>query len=100
CGSEDCQHVAVPMRHPTDYLWQRDPFQLAGCGNGFLESPGIDYILPYWMTRYYGVLPVTAVQSAAAFSSTVATNSLASMYGINLAPVIAQATMQPLPTTL
>ena len=100
CGKEACQPIPVPKRPPTDFLWQRDPFQLSGGGNGFVESPGIDYILPYWMARYYGVLPVTAVQSAAAFSSAVAPNSLASMYGINLAPVIAQATMQPLPTTL
>jgi uncharacterized protein (TIGR03437 family) len=100
CGTEACQPVPVPMRPPTDFLWQRDPFQLAGGGNGFVESPGIDYILPYWMARYYGVLPNAAVQSAAAPSSAVAPNSLASMFGTNLAPVTTQATLQPLPTTL
>ncbi|HEY6390896.1 MAG TPA: hypothetical protein VIX89_06440 [Bryobacteraceae bacterium] len=100
CGNVACQPVPVPMRPPTDFLWQRDPFQLAGGGNGFIENPGIDYILPYWMARYYGVLAGAAVQSAAAPSSAVAPNSLASMYGANLAPVTAQATFQPLPTTL
>jgi uncharacterized protein (TIGR03437 family) len=40
------------------------------------------------------------VQSAAAASIAVAPNSLASMYGSNLAPVMAQAMMQPLPLTL
>jgi uncharacterized protein (TIGR03437 family) len=40
------------------------------------------------------------VQSAAAASVAVAPNSLASMYGTNLAPGTAQATMQPLPLTL
>jgi uncharacterized protein (TIGR03437 family) len=100
CGKEACQPVPVPMRPPTDFLWQRDPFQLSAGGNGFIESPGIDYTLPYWMARYYGVLPASAVQSAAAASIAVAPNSLASMYGSNLAPVMAQAMMQPLPLTL
>jgi uncharacterized protein (TIGR03437 family) len=72
------------LRPPTDFLWQRNPFQLAGGGNGFIEEPGIDYILPYWMARYYGVIPGTTVQSAAAPLSAVAPNSLASMYGTNL----------------
>jgi uncharacterized protein (TIGR03437 family) len=100
CGTVACQPVPVAMRPPSDFLWQRDPFQLTGGGNGFIENPGIDYTLPYWMARYYGVLPVTAVQSAAAVSSAVAPNSLASMYGTNLAPVTAQAMFQPLPLTL
>ena len=72
CGKEACQPVPVPMRPPTDFLWQRDPFQLIAGGDGFIESPGIDYILPYWMARYYGVLPASAVQSAAAASVAVA----------------------------
>jgi len=100
CGNVACQPVPVPMRPPTDFLWQRDPFQLAGGGNGFIENPASAYTLPYWMARYYGVLPGAAVQSAAAPSSAVAPNSLASMYGTNLAPVTAQASFQPLPTTL
>ncbi len=101
CGNAACQPVPVPMRPPSDFLWQRDPFQLAGGGNGFVESPGIDYILPYWMARYYGVLPGgTAVQSAAAPSVAVAPDSIASMYGTNLAPITAQASSQPLPLTL
>ena len=41
---------------PTDFLWQRGPFQLTGGGSGIIETAGIDYILPYWMARYYGVV--------------------------------------------
>ena len=41
---------------PTDFLWQRSPFQLDGGGSGLIESAGIDYILPYWMARYYNVV--------------------------------------------
>jgi hypothetical protein len=54
CGQESCQPVPVPWRPPTDFLWQRDPFQLSGGGQGRIESAGIDYLLPYWMARYYG----------------------------------------------
>ncbi len=54
-GTEACNPIPVPVRIPTDFLWQRDPFQLAGGGSGTIEGAGIDYILPYWMARYYGV---------------------------------------------
>lgn len=56
CGDRACQPIAVDKRVTTDFLWQRSPFQLSGGGDGFIEGPGIDYILPYWMARYYGVL--------------------------------------------
>jgi uncharacterized protein (TIGR03437 family) len=100
CGSRACQPVPIPLRVATDFLWQRDPLQLAGGGSGVIESAGVDYILPYWMGRYYGVIPGNAVQSAAAPGNAVAPNSLASLYGANLAPDLAQASSQPLPTTL
>jgi uncharacterized protein (TIGR03437 family) len=95
CGSEACDPIPVPIRPPTDFLWQRDPFQLAGGGTGFIEGAGIDYILPYWMGRYYGVIPAT-VQSAAAPSDAVAPGSLASLFGTNLTSGIAHADTQPL----
>ena len=100
CGSEACRAVPVPLRPPTDFLWQRDPYQLMGGGAGTIESAGIDYILPYWMARYYGALSAATVQSAAARSAAVAPDSLASLYGSNLATGTAQAGSQPLPTSL
>jgi hypothetical protein len=51
-----CSPIPVNDRYTTDFLWQRSPFQLAGGGSGTIESPGVDYLLPYWMGRYYGVL--------------------------------------------
>ncbi len=99
CGSEACDPVPVPIRPPTDFLWQRDPFQLAGGGTGATEGAGIDYILPYWMGRYYGVI-AEAVQSAAAPSPAVAPNSLASLFGTDLATGITHADVQPLPLML
>jgi uncharacterized protein (TIGR03437 family) len=100
CGSEACQPIPVPLRPTVEFLWQIDPFQLTGGGDGTIEGSGIDYILPYWMGRYYGVIAGGAVQSAAAPSSAVAPNSLASLYGANLAPGVAQASAQPLPLAL
>ena len=98
CGDQACQPVPVALRPPTDFLWQRNPFQLMGGGSGIIENPGIDYILLYWMSRYYGVLSSIRVQSSAASSSAVAPNSLASLYGSGLASGNAQANLQPLAT--
>lgn len=57
CGVERaCDPIPVKLRVTTDFLWQRSPFQMVGGGFGTIEGAGIDYILPYWMARYYGVL--------------------------------------------
>jgi len=58
CVSPDqsCDPLPVDQRVPTDFLWQRSPFQLDGGGSGLIESAGIDYLLPYWMARYYNVI--------------------------------------------
>jgi hypothetical protein len=56
CGDDRaCQPIPVNQRVTTDFLWQRSPFQLYGPGYGAVEGAGIDYILPYWMARYYGI---------------------------------------------
>ncbi|MBI1791126.1 MAG: hypothetical protein HYR60_26655 [Acidobacteria bacterium] len=57
CRQEDraCQPIPVEQRVRTDFLWQRSPFLLYGGGAGTIEGAGLDYILPYWMARYYGV---------------------------------------------
>ncbi len=51
-----CKPIPVVDRIRTDFLWQRSPFLLFGGGTGKIETAGIDYILPYWMARYYGVI--------------------------------------------
>jgi hypothetical protein len=58
CGSPDMACIPVPIvdRPRTDFLWQRNPFLLVGQGSGTIETAGIDYILPYWMGRYYGTI--------------------------------------------
>lgn len=57
CGPDKaCSPIPVKDRVRTDFLWQRSPFLLYGGGYGTIETAGIDYILPYWMARYYGIL--------------------------------------------
>ena len=57
CGTnQSCTVIPVDQRPTTDFLWQRSPFLLFGGGQGTIETAGIDYIVPYWMARYYGVV--------------------------------------------
>ncbi|MGH9762026.1 MAG: hypothetical protein ACREDR_28590, partial [Blastocatellia bacterium] len=54
CGTNRaCSPIPVPNRVTTDFLWQREPFDITGGGAGTIESAGIDYILPYWMDQFY-----------------------------------------------
>ena len=56
CGDDRaCAPIPVDERVNTDFLWQRSPFLLYGGGLGQIETAGIDYILPYWMSRAYGL---------------------------------------------
>jgi hypothetical protein len=50
-----CVPIAIEEQVNTDFLWQRSPFLLYGGGDGTRETAAIDYILPYWMARFYGV---------------------------------------------
>lgn len=57
CGEDrTCLVVPVDKRVNTDFLWQRSPFLRYGGGAGTVETAAIDYLLPYWMGRYYGVI--------------------------------------------
>jgi len=101
CGSDACSPIPVPLRPPATFLWEVSPFQLKGGGRGVVENAGIDYLLPYWMARYYGVTGSGShIQSAAAPGNAIAPGSLASLYGANLAAVTAKAGSLPLPLSL
>jgi uncharacterized protein (TIGR03437 family) len=74
---------------------------LKGGGSGIVENAGVDYILAYWMSRYYGVAnDGGAIRSSATAGAAIAPGSLASFYGANLAASTAQAGSLPLPTSL
>ena len=91
CGSAACAPVPVVLRPADEYLWQESPFQLSGGGSGVIESSGVDYILPYWMARYYGVIPAVEVESAAAPTGAVAPDSIASIFGSQESAALATA---------
>jgi uncharacterized protein (TIGR03437 family) len=100
CGDQACAPVPVAQRPPSDFLWQRSPFQLLGGGAGTVETAGIDYILPYWMARYYGAAAAFTVQPAAAGGTAVAPDSIASIFGAGVATQTQLASTLPLPTIL
>ena len=57
CGdNRACLPLPLEARVNSDFVWQRSPYQLSGGGSGRVENPGIDYTLPYWMARFYGVI--------------------------------------------
>lgn len=47
-----------PLRPHTDYLWQRNPFDIGrpGSANGKRQYAGSDYSVPYWNARRYDFL--------------------------------------------
>jgi hypothetical protein len=52
-GSRASQPLPIAQRTPTDFLWQRSPDQLDGTQPATHRMPGIDFITPYWMIRYF-----------------------------------------------
>jgi hypothetical protein len=56
-GTSGDKRAARPMpvsqRPPSDFIWQREPTQLKGHDEATHREPGIDYLTPYWMLRYY-----------------------------------------------
>jgi uncharacterized protein (TIGR03437 family) len=93
CSGQACNPIPVPDRVTTDFIWQRSPYQLTGGGGGTIETAGIDYILPYWMARYYGVIGPDGlhVSSAASGGVAEAVGGIVSIYGSNLAGATASA---------
>ncbi len=45
-----------------DFLWQRSPYKLDGAANPFEREPGIDFLTPYWMLRYFTEVAPPAVR--------------------------------------
>jgi hypothetical protein len=45
--------LPVAERAPSDFIWQREPTILNGHESAAHREPGVDYLTPYWMLRYY-----------------------------------------------
>ncbi len=48
----------VPQQCTTDFLWQRNPWNIDPCGsdNPAHVNPGADYLVAYWMASAYGFI--------------------------------------------
>jgi hypothetical protein len=51
-----CQPTPMDRRPADVFEWKENPYRLDGGGEGNLEFSGVDYLLPYWMGRYYGFI--------------------------------------------
>ena len=45
--------LPIAVRPPRDFLWQAPPTALDGQQDPYGREPGIDYLTPYWMLRYF-----------------------------------------------
>jgi len=47
--------IPIERRVPGDFLWTRKPFALDGTGDPAYQYPGVDFLMPYWTARAYGM---------------------------------------------
>jgi hypothetical protein len=52
-GLRAARPLPVALRPPTDFLWQRPSTELDGQRAATNREPGIDFLTPYWMLRYF-----------------------------------------------
>lgn len=57
--------IDVGDRAPTSFLWERHPWKLQQPGSANATYPSIDYLLAYWLGRYYGFISEDAPASQA-----------------------------------
>ena len=48
--------IDVDDRVPSTFMWERNPWKLVDEGAPNFMFSGVDYIVTYWMARYYGYL--------------------------------------------
>jgi hypothetical protein len=60
-GQRARRPLPVGQRPPTDFLWQRSPCDLNGWQPATWREPGIDFLTPYWMIRYFTEVAPPAV---------------------------------------
>ncbi len=52
-GLRAARPLPVALRPPSDFLWQRPGTSLDGGEGPTTREPGIDFLTPYWMIRYF-----------------------------------------------
>ncbi|MEQ1876013.1 MAG: hypothetical protein ABL958_05160 [Bdellovibrionia bacterium] len=51
--NQACEPIPMKERYRTGFIWQTHPWDLYIEGDDRIESPGVDYLLTYWMSRYH-----------------------------------------------
>jgi len=54
--AESLYPLPANLRKPDMVIWHRNPYELDGGADSGEERTGCDYLLPYWMGRYYGFI--------------------------------------------
>ena len=55
CEGTAKKALDVERRGAVDYAWQISPYTISQpCHQPWVEFPGVDYLLAYWMARYHG----------------------------------------------
>jgi hypothetical protein len=52
-GLRAARPLPVSLRPAGDFLWQKPPTELDGQQPASWREPGIDYLTPYWVLRYF-----------------------------------------------
>jgi hypothetical protein len=53
--------LPVGVRRLADFLWQKDPTVITGDHNVPWQGPSIDFLVSYWMLRFYTEVKVPAL---------------------------------------
>lgn len=67
--SESCPGISAIATDLDDrvhetFIWQKDPWRLSNDGSSTTVHAGIDYLIAYWMGRYYGYIKDEAPAAA------------------------------------
>jgi hypothetical protein len=54
--TESLHYLPSNRRAPDMVIWHRNPYLLDGGQDSGEERTGCDYLLPYWLGRYLGVV--------------------------------------------
>jgi hypothetical protein len=54
--TESLDPLPANLRKPDMVIWHRNPYELDGGQDTGEERTGCDYLLPYWMGRYYNLI--------------------------------------------
>ena len=61
--------LPVKDRKGQDFMWQKDPTLLDEDQSPQWEPPGWDFLLPYWMIRYYSEAAPPAANALPAWTA-------------------------------